>query len=519
MTRLVIPGVVLAFALALALRCPESGLRPMHNDEAVNALKFRALYENGVWRYDPSEHHGPALAYFTLAWLKLTRAPDFAHLDEARLRMVTVLFGIGVLLLLLLLADGLGPGATVAAALLTAVSPAMVFYSRYYIHEMLLVFFTLLALAAGWRYARKPSLGWAIVIGVAVGLMQCAKETFVLSLAALAVAGIVVCLSGRRIAGAGAPPMGFKLPHLFAALGAWFAVAIVFFSSFFTNAAGPLDAFRTWAPWLQRAAGASPHVHPWYFYLARVGWFHVRGGPVWSEGLILALAAVGFVAAWRAPASPGSGAGLARFIAVYAAALAVIYSAVPYKTPWCLIEFWQPTILLAGFGAAALVRAMPGAPLKFAAIVLLVAAGGQLAWQAWRAAFTWCADPRNPYVYAQTSPDILNLVGRVEAVAASQPSGHHLLVKVFSPGSDYWPLPWYLRGFDQTGWWDHVPADPAAPVIIASTALNARLEGDGSRVMTGIFELRPDSFLELYVQTNVWKSFLATQPPPAGSDQ
>src|SRR5206468_4093392 len=104
------------------------------------------------------------------------------------LRLLTVLFGVGLILLLPLIADGLGRGATFCAAVLTAVSPAMVFYSRYYIHEMLLVFFTLLALCAGWRYIRSRKLGWALLAGAAIGLMQVTKETFIFTLVAAVLA-------------------------------------------------------------------------------------------------------------------------------------------------------------------------------------------------------------------------------------------------------------------------------------------------------------------------------------------
>ena len=69
------------------------------------------------------------------------------------------------------------------AAIFLAVSPAMVFYSRYFIHEMLLVFFTLLTLAAGWRYAKKRSVFLVRADGRGLGLMFATKETFVLTLA------------------------------------------------------------------------------------------------------------------------------------------------------------------------------------------------------------------------------------------------------------------------------------------------------------------------------------------------
>src|SRR5438552_15988559 len=201
-------GLLLALGVAAALRCPRLDVRPMHNDEAVNAIKFGQLWEHGAYKYDPNEHHGPTLFYATLAVARLTSSPDFQHLTETKLRLITVCFGVGLLLLLPLIADGLGRKATVWAAIFTAASPAMVFYSRYYIHEMLLVFFTFLALAAGWRYWRTRKLGWALLAGGAIGLMQATKETFVLALAAMTAALILNCLWSRQLATA--PHVPFK---------------------------------------------------------------------------------------------------------------------------------------------------------------------------------------------------------------------------------------------------------------------------------------------------------------------
>ena len=177
-----------AISVAVALRCPSLSQRPMHCDEGVHAVKFGGLWERGFYKYDPHEFHGPALPYATLAVQRLTGAPDLNHLSEARLRAVTVLFGLGLILLLPLIADGLGPKAWPWTALFTAVSPAMVYFSRYYIHEMLLVFFTFLALAAGWRYWCSRKIGWAVLAGAAIGLMHATKETFVITLFAAVVA-------------------------------------------------------------------------------------------------------------------------------------------------------------------------------------------------------------------------------------------------------------------------------------------------------------------------------------------
>src|SRR5438132_6630882 len=77
---------ILILALAFWLRCTRLDERPMHNDEAVNALKFGQLWEGNGYKYDPNEHHGPTLSYATLALATLTRAPDFPHFTESRLR-------------------------------------------------------------------------------------------------------------------------------------------------------------------------------------------------------------------------------------------------------------------------------------------------------------------------------------------------------------------------------------------------------------------------------------------------
>src|SRR5262249_21757682 len=99
--------LLLAACVALLLRFPLLDARPFHNDEAVNAVKFKQLWEQGTYKYDPNEHHGPSLFYATLAISRLSRAPSFEAFTETRFRLVTVLFGLGLVLLLPLMADAL----------------------------------------------------------------------------------------------------------------------------------------------------------------------------------------------------------------------------------------------------------------------------------------------------------------------------------------------------------------------------------------------------------------------------
>ena len=60
----------------------------------------------------------------------------------------------------------------------------------------------------------------------------------------------------------------------------------------------------------------------------------------------------------------------------------------------------------------------------------------------------------------------------IEEIAAVHPDGKDMYVQVICSGDDYWPLPWYLRGFSRIGWQGSVNDDMlAAAVIIASAEL------------------------------------------------
>src|SRR6266446_5760176 len=126
--------------LAAALRLPSLGNRIFHGDEAVHAFKFREIWEHGVYRYDPNEFHGPTIYYAALPTVWLNGRHSFAETRESDYRLATALVGIALIPLLALIRDGLGKRATILAALFLALSPAFVFYSRYFIQEILLVF-------------------------------------------------------------------------------------------------------------------------------------------------------------------------------------------------------------------------------------------------------------------------------------------------------------------------------------------------------------------------------------------
>ena len=190
--------ILAATIVAIALRLPRLEQRPMHGDEAVHADKFGELLERGVYVYNPEEYHGPTLNYLTLIPAWLCSQKTYAQVTEFTLRVVPVFFGVLLVLLVSLVVDGLGGWASVCAAILTAISPAMVFYSRYYIQEMLLVCFTLGAIAFGYRFAQRRRLVWAVLAGICLGLMHATKETCVIALGCMLLALWLTLFIRRR---------------------------------------------------------------------------------------------------------------------------------------------------------------------------------------------------------------------------------------------------------------------------------------------------------------------------------
>jgi uncharacterized protein (TIGR03663 family) len=509
-------GITLVLGTAAAYRLPLLDRRPMHADEACQAWRASELQRTGEYRYDVRDHHGPSLYWLTRPVLAV-RHDTWADSVEQDYRIVPALAGIAAVGLVFLLAGGLGRWGALTAAFLAAVSPAMVFYSRYYIQEMLLVFFMLLTLAAAWRFARTERWPWLILAGVGLGMMHATKETWILA----GVAAVAAAMATAIVAGVRRVPVSKRLAvRLLAVFAIAAAVAFAFYSGFRLDWHDPWRSLVAYVHYVHRGTAASEHFETWYYYLHVLFAWHPSRHVFWSEGLIAALAVVGAVYAFAARRSsdPNLSLPLVRFLAMFTLGLTLLYSLIPYKTPWCVLSFLAGMILLAGVGATVIVRLLPGKAWKAAAVVVLVLAAGQLARQSCQLNFNprYWADPANPYVYAHTPNSLPRLAGRLERLAARVPGGRDLLIQVVE-SEDYWPLPWYLRGFHRVGYW----LDPAAwqkwqrhgprpDIAIVTTDVDpARLAALLPDYHAEQLEsLRPGVFVYVAVRPGLWPAYV-----------
>ena len=467
----------------------------MHSDEANQAVKAGELLETGDYAFDPRDHHGPTLYYAALpiAWLRGERT--LAVLDETTVRLVPALAGTIGVLLLVALAAPLGRWPALVAGAFMAVSPPAVYYSRYFIQETLLVTFTLAALVCAQQWRRTGRVAWAMGAGVGGGLMLATKELAPLFALAAAIAAFVLSAStgsevGRdrwarrespdadadQTARPAVAPYLSRLRSfrdLAVAAGTALVVALLFYSSFGTHIAGMGDAVMAYGQAWSRSTGESGHEKSWWYYLRLFGWQR-SGGVVFEQVAFSIFLMAGFATAIF------SANKFLRWTAFYTVIIVVALSLAPYKTPWHAVHF------VPGFAVLA-AGALAGLPNWRWALAL---AGVTLAFQTtqtWRVAFAYAADARNPYAYVHSSPDVLKFRALAEAALARAPAE---VIRVI--GGEYWPLPWYLRGLPQVGYWSAPPAacDGALVIVSAGQAEAVRVKLRGA-YRESILGLRP----------------------------
>lgn len=158
--RTVLPLILLlAFIFA---RFYDLGIRPPHHDEAVNGWFVDGVLKNGFYKYDPQNYHGPIYFYF------LALAESLFGRSIESLRSVTVFFGGLFTFVPFLFRRWIGDRTSWIAAFLLAVSPAVVFYSRYAIHEITFAFFTAVFFYF-WLRSREEVFSWKILLGLEIG--------------------------------------------------------------------------------------------------------------------------------------------------------------------------------------------------------------------------------------------------------------------------------------------------------------------------------------------------------------
>jgi len=188
-SQLRLPGtgvVVLALVgMSFALRLWELGERALHHDESLDAW-WSWNFRNGDYTgYDPV-YHGPLRFYITAGFYEM-----FGE-SEAVARLFSALSGTAVVGLPWFLRRELGRAGTMAAAAALAISPTMLYYSRFGREDAQMVFLTLLAMVLGLSYLRSPRVVTATGLTFTLACSFAIKESTYLFALLLVVFMIII---------------------------------------------------------------------------------------------------------------------------------------------------------------------------------------------------------------------------------------------------------------------------------------------------------------------------------------
>jgi uncharacterized protein (TIGR03663 family) len=469
--------------------------KPLHHDEGVNGLFLATLFRTGRYFYDPSNYHGPSLYYLAVIPTAINNLFHWGHgLSTFAIRLVTAAFGVGVVWLMLCLRRFIGSPAAIAAAAFATVSPGFVFFSRYFIHEILFVFFSLGVIVAWIWYLETNKPRYLLLASASAAMLFATKETWIITVAvwliAITCSRIFLRLRGRidredpwlPEISSEENPRSFKKLYLKTAV-LFVAIGILLYSSFFINPRGILDSVLTFTYWT-KTGQTSVYNRDWWTYL---DWLRREESP------ILILGAIGTAVALIRARSY-----FIVFCAFWTMGIFAAYSLVPYKTPWLALSLILPLTIMAGYLIGELYH--PGLR-AFTAIIAGAAILFSL-YQAIDVSFVNYDNDSYAYVYAHTNRDFLGLISEIDAISDSNPAKKDIGITVVSP--EHWPLPWYLREYPRVGYYGHI-VETSEPIVIALQPQVPQLQqqlGTQYRLYS-THVLRPGNTLVMFVRNDV----------------
>src|SRR5256714_575638 len=366
----------LIIGLATVLRFLLLGMKPPHFDEGINGWFVDQIVRNGFYKYDPTNYHGPL--HFYVLFLPQT----LLGRNLWALRLPVVLVSISCVWLTLKFEPFVGKTVSRVAALAMAISPGFVFYGRYSIHEVWLLFFTLLFFYGVFGLWKSGTANFFWCVGMGATGMIFSKETYILHFGCAAIAAGVCYLSNFffKLGDPERAPQTWNYVDLAVVGGTSIALIVAFYTGFFFHWNGVKGLYQAYRPWFETGSQGHGHEKAWYYWISLVSHYELPT----LAGLLLCLFA------WRLKDV------CLRYLAIYGVGTLMAYSIVKYKTPWCIISFVWPFLFI--FGAAASI-----APLIYRrAIYLLsiVLLTGSLGYCVWLNYFR-CTTDTEPYVYVQ----------------------------------------------------------------------------------------------------------------------
>ncbi len=186
-------GVIL---LGAVLRFWGLGDKPLHHDESLHAyfsLQLMHNMENWISCFNPNNScyhydpllHGPFQFHFIALVYKTSQLLGASDngVNTTTVRILAATLGTLIVALPYFLRDYLGKWGAWLACFLLAVSPSMVYFSRFAREDIYMACFTLLLVVSVARYVRDRQMRWLILAALAFSLSYATKEATFLTVA------------------------------------------------------------------------------------------------------------------------------------------------------------------------------------------------------------------------------------------------------------------------------------------------------------------------------------------------
>ena len=506
--------------LAVVLRVWDLGSRPFHHDESQDAyFSYTFSQDFKSYSYNPLLH-GPVRFYLTALNYKLFGDSNFTA------RLAPVYMGTLLVGLPYLLRHQMGRVAAIAAGLILAISPSVLYFSRFAREDIYLAAVSLGLFVACFRFVRKPRTLTLCLIGFLISFSFGVKEsglvtTFIVGGFFITAVGVQGILAQRR---GGAFTDGEVLGAI-AKVGwpAWvssIAVLVFTYSFLFTR------FFTGFTCTTTEYAG-----HPAHQTSCLDGVFYglgywqaqqkvARGGDsAWlypgiifsNEWPVLLLAVVGVVFTFLRPS-------LLRFFALWMFVCTLaFYMWGSERFAWLVLHPLVPLVLLAGIGLQSLweLRSRIARGGAFAAVAIgaayLIFASFETNARDGAIPRSWVVSTQSSVQVKQVTDQIAGLIAKAKAEGQPQPG-----ITIDSSSGATFPYAWYLR-HDAPGYIDMTTQGfvPNTSILIMTQ------EGrEALRPSLSAYSVRPFDFRVWWVKDykkkfsfTAWKNWFAHRTP------
>lgn len=426
---------LLILLVASFLRLYALDLRPIHFDEGGgHAIGAQELFHHGTYTYNP-DFHGPFLYHITALSFYLFGISDIS------LRLMQALFGIGTVLVLFPLRRYFSKESVLIVALLIAISPSLVYYSRFALHDSFFVFFTMASVVSLFLYDKTRKNIYAYLFAINLAFLFTVKENAYIFLAILVVyLGVEFLFYLSK----GKKKLSIRIRKNILSMFDWIKnnkkmliICLILFSLIFTTFYTSFFRFpnnlqialtQPFIHWFKKSTEQSGFAQNYTFYLKILENY---------EFLIFFPAILGIFSVFIQNDK------YTRFVFLFGLISLIVYLFIPYKEPNNVVHIVLPLAICVGMFFEILSKKVNKKIFNLIVVVFLLVACYSL-YLSWKLSFVKYSDEDNYLVYVQTVDDIKPMLKLMKEITDRK--GKDISITVDIPQTEY-PLSWYFRDY------------------------------------------------------------------------